>query len=108
MQAGKKPIERMGTDWERVKREAAQSALVPFTPNSEPYDPNDATAVAAYWAGATIKRGRGRPTVATKRPTLNMRVDAEVLDAFKATGPGWQTRINSLLSEAVKRGLVKA
>lgn len=37
-----------------------------------------------------------------------MRVDAEVLDAFKATGPVWQTRINALLRDAVKRGLVKA
>ena len=108
MQAGKKPTERTGTDWERVKREAAQNAPVPFTPNSEPYDPNDAAAVAAYWAGATIKRGRGRPTVATKRPTLNMRVDAEVLDAFKATGPGWQTRINAVLRDAVAHGVVKA
>jgi len=38
---------------------------------------------------------------------LNMRVDAEVLDAFKATGPGWQTRINQLLREAVTGGRVK-
>jgi uncharacterized protein (DUF4415 family) len=48
------------------------------------------------------------PPVLVRRPTLNMRVDAEVLEAFKATGPGWQTRINALLREAVKRGLVKA
>jgi hypothetical protein len=25
--------------------------------DSELYDPNDAAAVAAYWSGATIKRG---------------------------------------------------
>jgi uncharacterized protein (DUF4415 family) len=43
-----------------------------------------------------------------RRRTLNRRVDAEVPEAFKATGPGWQTRINALLREAVKRGLVKA
>ena len=114
MQAGKKTIERKatGTDWDRVKREAAQNAPVPFNPatdkNSEPYNPNAAAAVAAYWKGATIKRGRGRPTVPVKRPTLNMRVDAEVLDAFKATGPGWQTRINALLRDAIKHGVVKA
>ena len=42
-----------------------------------------------------------------KRPTLNMRVDADVLAAFKATGPGWQTRINALLRDAVARGAVK-
>ena len=107
MQTGKKPTEHKGTDWARVKREAAQDAPVAFIPESELYDPNDATAVAAYWKGATINRGRGRPAVAAKRPTLNMRVDADVLDAFKATGPGWQTRINALLGDAVKRGLVK-
>ncbi len=109
MQTGKKPTERKptGTDWERVKREAAQGAPVAFDPTSEPYDPNDAAAVAAYWSGSSIKRGRGRPAVAVKRPTLNMRVDAEVLDAFKATGPGWQTRINALLRAAVKHGVVK-
>ena len=110
MQTGKKPTEPKptGTDWARVKREAGQEALVPFDPDSEPYNPNDGTAVAAYWNAATIKRGRGRPAVAMKRPTLNMRVDAEVLDAFKATGPGWQTRINALLRDAVKHGVVKA
>ena len=110
MQAGKKPTERKptGTDWARVKREAARDVAVPFDAGSEPYNPNDSTAVAAYWNAATIKRGRGRPAVAVKRPTLNMRVDAEVLDAFKATGPGWQTRINALLRDAVKHGVVKA
>ena len=46
--------------------------------------------------------------VAVKRPTLNMRVDADVLDAFKATGPGWQTRINAVLRDAVAHGMVKA
>lgn len=95
-----------GTDWERVKREAA--ADTPLDDQTGPYDPSDDAAVSAYWQQATITRGRGRPPVAVKRPTLNMRVDAEVLDAFKATGPGWQTRINELLREAVKHGLSKA
>ena len=35
-----------------------------------------------------------------------MRVDADVLDALKASGPGWQTRINDLLRDAVRRGRV--
>jgi len=64
--------------------------------------------VSAYWQKATITRGRGRPPVAVKRPTLNMRVDADVLDAFKATGPGWQTRINAVLRNAVAHGVAKA
>lgn len=106
MRSGKKQTERpTGTDWERVKYEAAQELPVPFDAESELYDPNDAQVVADFWKAATVKRGRGRPVSSVKRPTLNMRVDPEVLDAFKATGPGWQTRINALLRDAVKRGL---
>ena len=99
-------IKPTGTDWERVKREAATDA--PIDDKTGPYDPNDTAAVSVYWQQATITRGRGRPAMAVKRPTLNMRVDADVLDAFKATGPGWQTRINAVLRDAVAPGVVKA
>ena len=97
-----------GSDWPRVQREAAGDAPVAYDPanDASPYDPNDDEAVKAYWRQASIKRGPGRPPVATKRPTLNMRVDADVLAALKATGPGWQTRINALLRDAVARGVV--
>jgi uncharacterized protein (DUF4415 family) len=43
----------------------------------------------------------GRPPVPLKRPTLNMRVDADVLEALKASGKGWQTRVNTILRQAV-------
>ena len=59
------------------------------------------------WKAATITRGRGRQRVSVKRPTLNMRADAEVLEAFKATGAGWQTRINAVLRDAVAHGVTK-
>ena len=97
-----------GSEWQRVQREAAVDAPVAYDPANDgsPYDPNDDEAVKAYWRQASIKRGPGRPPVAAKRPTLNMRVDADVLAALKATGPGWQTRINALLRDAVLRGLV--
>ena len=49
---------------------------------------------------------RGRPPLARPKAALTMRVDADVLDALKATGPGWQTRINDLLRDAVRRGRV--
>jgi uncharacterized protein (DUF4415 family) len=91
------------TDWARVQREAAQELPIAHTANDSPYNPNAAAAVAAYWKAATITRGRGRPALAVKRPTLNMRVDAGVLDAFKSTGQGWQTRINAVLRDAVVR-----
>ena len=76
----KPPTKPEGTDWERVKREAVQDSPIVHSAADGPYDPNDADAVAEYWQQASIKRGRGRPTGAVKRPTLNMRVDADVLD----------------------------
>jgi uncharacterized protein (DUF4415 family) len=104
----KTPTKLKATDWERVKREAAQDTPIAHIAADGPYDPNDADAVASYWQEASIKRGRGRPAAAVKRPTLNMRVDADVLEAFKATGQGWQTRINAALRKAVAHGLTKA
>lgn len=47
---------------------------------------------------------RGRPPVAHKRPTLNMRIDPDVLIALRASGKGWQTKVNALLREAVQQG----
>ena len=55
---------------------------------------------------AQMRPLRGRPRLARPKAALTMRVDADVLDAFKAGGPGWQTRINELLRDAVRRGRV--
>jgi uncharacterized protein (DUF4415 family) len=50
----------------------------------------------------------GMPATAVKRPALNMRMDADVLEAFKATRHAWPTRINAALRQAVAHGLTKA
>jgi len=48
----------------------------------------------------------GRPRAAVRRPMLSMRTDPDVLARLRAAGPGWQTRVNALLREAVDKGLV--
>lgn len=47
----------------------------------------------------------GRPKAETPKKQVTLRLDADVLDRFKATGPGWQTRINAVLraSKSVKK-----
>lgn len=42
------------------------------------------------------KRPRGRPAGSDK-DRIAIRVDRDVLDHFKASGAGWQTRINEAL-----------
>jgi len=68
-------------------------------------DPDDAPELDDDWfdraeirIGDTVIR-RGRPPGSTKR-LVSLRLDKAVLDAFRATGPGWQSRINQALRKA--------
>jgi uncharacterized protein (DUF4415 family) len=45
----------------------------------------------------------GRPKAAVTKQAVNLRLDADVLAKFKATGPGWQTKINDALREAAPK-----
>ena len=42
---------------------------------------------------------RGRPAGTGGKVSTTIRFDAEILTAFKATGDGWQTRMNDALKE---------
>lgn len=46
-----------------------------------------------------IVRRAGRPIAADPRRLVTIRLPESVLAAWKATGPGWQTRIAELLSK---------
>ena len=50
----------------------------------------------------------GRPRLDHPKALMTMRVDADVLQSIKASGEGWQTRVNALLREAVKKGRLQA
>lgn len=43
---------------------------------------------------------RGRPKSATPRVSVSLRVEADVLDWWRSTGKGWQTRMSGLLRSA--------
>lgn len=51
-------------------------------------------------------RPMGRPRIANPKAPLTMRIDADVLQALRSSGQGWQTRVNALLREAVASGKV--
>ena len=58
----------------------------------------------AQVASATVSLGirpRGRPKSETRKEAISLRVDADVLDAFKSTGEGWQPRMNGILRAAI-------
>lgn len=50
-----------------------------------------------YQGGELIRRGR--PKLEQPKLAITVRYDAEVIEAFKATGRGWQTRMNDALKQ---------
>ena len=68
-------------------------------------DPDDAPELtdaffseADEYVGDKLVR-RGRPKADVTKLALTVRYDADVVEAFKATGKGWQTRMNNALRE---------
>jgi uncharacterized protein (DUF4415 family) len=51
----------------------------------------------------SFRRSRGRPKAQQAKTLVSLRLDAEVIEAFRAEGPGWQTRINEVLSRWARR-----
>ena len=49
---------------------------------------------------ADLMRRRGRPPIEDPKRAVKLRLDAEVVDRFKAGGKGWQTRMNDALRKA--------
>ncbi|MCP4304272.1 MAG: BrnA antitoxin family protein [bacterium] len=66
-------------------------------------DPDDVPDLTApEWAeviDATPAR-RGRPKADITKVSTTIRIDPDVLERFKADGPGWQSRINEALRKA--------
>ena len=50
-----------------------------------------------------FRRGRGRPAGSRKTDSklqVTLRLDRDVVERFRASGPGWQSRINDILRNA--------
>jgi uncharacterized protein (DUF4415 family) len=81
-------------------------------PDTKPgwIDPDDAPELTDPWfEGATlrengvVKRLPGQRGPGRKRPkeAVTLRLDAEILEHFRETGEGWQTRINDALKAVI-------
>lgn len=84
----------------KLPSSASTKALV-IDPASEPDDdlPDMTT---PYWSAkfAAARVQRGRPKSTAPKISTTLRLDPEVLDAFKSSGPGWQSRMNEALRKA--------
>jgi uncharacterized protein (DUF4415 family) len=48
-------------------------------------------------AQALLRRGRGRPKKPDRKINQTLRLDPDVVEAYRQQGKGWQTRINEVL-----------
>lgn len=52
-------------------------------------------------ANGTLTRPRGRPKLPQPKQQVSVRLDADLLQALKASGPNWQARMNAQLRKAL-------
>ena len=53
---------------------------------------------------AAFPKARGRPAGSVKadaKQAVSIRLDPDVIAHFRATGPGWQSRVNAALRKAI-------
>lgn len=48
-----------------------------------------------------VRRGRGRPKADTVKEQISVRLDPDVIAKLREAGPGWQSRLNDLLRDAL-------
>lgn len=60
---------------------------------------DDWFAEADAYVGTKLVR-KGRPKAANPKQLVSLRLDPDVIDWFKLSGPGWQSRINEALRKA--------
>ncbi len=70
-------------------------------------DPDAVPLTDAEWEQVRPLVRRGRPLGSGTKTQITLRLDSDLVEAFKASGSGWQTRINALLRDALAHGRVK-
>ena len=72
-------------------------------------DPDDAPVlteadvrdVEVFKGNSFVRRGRGRPKTGAAKELVSIRLNPDVLARLRATGPGWQSRVDALLAQAI-------
>ena len=65
-------------------------------------DPDAVPFTDAEWKQVKPLVRRGRPLGSGSKTQVTLRLDVEVIQKFKASGDGWQTRINDALKSWVQ------
>jgi uncharacterized protein (DUF4415 family) len=92
----KKPKTIHQKDWDAVGSPALDDAILAHMRPAKDVLP------AAFLKA--VAEGRvGRPKSPKPKRAVSLRLDADVVEAYRVCGKGWQTRINALLREHMPR-----
>ena len=98
-----------GSKTNAMKRKAVLEAVRAIPPAQDfvwdGSDEDDRPAAAVELAAGidAARRKRRRPVGSGTKEQVAIRIDHDILEAFRAGGPGWQTRMNDALREWVKK-----
>jgi uncharacterized protein (DUF4415 family) len=84
------PKLKAGTILPTPAEDAAITAAAKSDPDAVPF-------TDAHWEQVKPLLRRGRPLGSGTKTQITLRLDTDVLEKFKASGEGWQTRINEVL-----------
>jgi uncharacterized protein (DUF4415 family) len=82
----------------------ATTAKLPKKTSAKVNDPDNPAWTEDMLGAPVVKRGRG-PQAAPTKVLTSVRLDADILEFFKAQGAGYQSRINAALRMEVERHL---
>jgi uncharacterized protein (DUF4415 family) len=92
----KKPKSIAPKDWESVDSPALDAAMLAKMRPAKDVLP------AAFLKA--VAEGRvGRPKSSAPKRAVSLRLDADVVEAYRSGGQGWQSRINALLRDHMPR-----
>ncbi|ATQ55958.1 BrnA antitoxin family protein [Paracoccus yeei] len=85
---------------EQIQRMIASDPDAPEATDEQLAQARPFTEAFPALADAMRKNAGGRPKSANPKVAVSLRLDQDVVARFKASGPGWQSRINAVLREA--------
>lgn len=85
-----------------VSEDKAIRTAAKADPDAQPLTPKQLKAMVP------LRSVRGRPKSDKKKLLISVRYSTDVVEYFKSTGPGWQSRMDGVLRQYVARRTRKA
>ena len=91
-----KPLKRISLKMPTIEEDKLITAAAESDPDALPLTDEQMSAMVP------IRVLRGRPKLANKKKLVSIRYSPEVIDYFRASGAGWQARMDAVLKQYVE------